>query len=117
VKQESMGICVIMWQNCIICSEKTLKNSYYLREDEIREGLVAMKKKKISKADEPDDPEVVLVSEKENEYDDDRFVNVSFKISYKMLMKLDAFAARQRLSRSDVIRYAIEELLKNEGAI
>jgi hypothetical protein len=74
-----------------------------------------MKKKTISKANEPDDPEVVLITE--NEYDDDRFVTVSFKISYKLLMKLDAFAARQRLSRSDVIRYAIEELLKNEGAI
>jgi metal-responsive CopG/Arc/MetJ family transcriptional regulator len=74
-----------------------------------------MKKEKISKANEPDDPEVVLVTE--NEHDDDRFVTVSFKISYELLMKLDAFAARQRLSRSDIIRYAIEELLKNEGVI
>jgi len=74
-----------------------------------------MKKEKISKANELDGPEVVLITE--NEYDDDRFVTVSFKISYKLLMKLDAFAARQRLSRSDVIRYAIEELLKNEGVI
>jgi hypothetical protein len=75
-----------------------------------------MKKKKISKANESDDDtEVVLVTE--NESDDDRFVTVSFKMSYKLLMKLDAFAARQRLSRSDIIRYAIEELLKNEGVI
>ena len=82
-------------------------------------------KKKETRVDEPgikdsdikrdDDDEVVLVTE--NDFNDDRFVNVSFKISYKLLMKLDAFAARQRLSRSDIIRYAIEELLKNEGEI
>jgi hypothetical protein len=74
-----------------------------------------MRKEKISKADELDDPEVIILEE--NDYDDGRLVNVSFKISHKLLMKLDAFAARQRLSRSDVIRYAIEELLKNEGVI
>jgi hypothetical protein len=84
-----------------------------------------MLKKKTMRVDEPgikdsdikrdNDDEVVLVTE--NDFNDDRFVNVSFKISYNLLMKLDAFASRNRLSRSDVIRYAIEELLKNEGEI
>jgi len=77
-----------------------------------------MKKKEISDSNdkrENEDPEVIILAE--NDYSDDRFVIVSFKISYKLLMKLDAFAAQQRLSRSEIIRYAIEELLKNEGMI
>jgi len=77
-----------------------------------------MKKKEIRDSNDKranEDPEVIILAE--NDYSDDRFVIVSFKISYKLLMKLDAFAAQQRLSRSEIIRYAIEELLKNEGMI
>lgn len=75
-----------------------------------------MKKEKTTKANEPDDPEVVLVTETENRNDnDDRLITISLKISHKLLTKLDAYAVRQRLSRSEVIRFAIEELLRNEG--
>lgn len=48
---------------------------------------------------------------------DDRLVVVSFKIKRGVLRKLDVYAARQWLSRSEVIRYAIEDFLKREGVL
>ncbi|PVU73253.1 CopG family transcriptional regulator [Sulfolobales archaeon SCGC AB-777_J03] len=37
---------------------------------------------------------------------------VSFKIEEELLMKLDVYALNKRLSRSDVIREALEKYLK-----
>lgn len=40
---------------------------------------------------------------------------VTFKIDETLLEALDAYARSRRLSRSEVIRKAIEELLRSEG--
>ena len=41
---------------------------------------------------------------------------VSFKIEEELLMKLDVYALNRRLSRSDVIREALEKYLKLKEA-